>query len=322
MKILLATHPFGQFDAAPLKLLAASGMEIIVNPVRRRLKESDMLQLPTDIDGIIAGTEPYTAEVIRRLSPRLKVIARAGIGLDNIDFAACRECGVEVTYTPDAPSQAVAELALAQMLNLARLIPQSDRSVRAKAWNRLTGVLLSECTIGLLGLGRIGSRVARLLQPFGTRVIAHELKPDHALAASLGVTLVDFDSLLRQSDILSLHIPGGAANHNLIGRGAISRMKTGAVLINTARGSIVDEEALADALLQEHLAGAALDVFHQEPYEGIFSRMDKVILTAHIGASTRQSRHDMEFGAAEDCLRVLNGLDALRPTPESEMAKS
>ncbi|MEN9359817.1 MAG: hypothetical protein RL095_1352 [Verrucomicrobiota bacterium] len=321
MKILLATHPFGQFDAAPLKLLAASGMEIIVNPVRRRLKESDMLQLPTDIDGIIAGTEPYTAEVIRRLSPRLKVIARAGIGLDNIDFDACRECSVEVTYTPDAPSQAVAELALAQMLNLARLIPQSDRSVRAKAWNRLTGVLLSECTIGLLGLGRIGSRVARLLQPFGTRVIAHELKPDHALAASLGVTLVDFDSLLRQSDILSLHIPGGTANHNLIGRGAISRMKTGAVLVNTARGSIVDEEALADALLQEHLAGAALDVFHQEPYEGIFSRMDKVILTAHIGASTRQSRHDMEFGAAEDCLRVLNGLPALRPTPESEMAE-
>lgn len=305
-RILIAAYPFGVTGRRPLDLLEATGWTLVPNPYRRRLKPGEVTALLRDVDAVIAGTEPYTAETLAE-ADRLQAICRVGIGLDNVDFAACRARGIRVTYTPDAPSDAVAELTVANLLALLRHVHASDRSVRELAWNRLMGRLVREVTVGIVGVGRIGSRVIRLLQPFQPRLLAHDPNPAVRASVTADVEWMDLDTLLGSADVVSLHIPLTGANRGLIGRAQLARMKTGAMLLNTSRGGIVDEAALTDALLQGHLAAAALDVFAKEPYDGPLVRMDQVLLTAHIGASAHASRHLMELGAAEDCLRVLNG---------------
>ncbi len=255
---------------------------------------------------VIAGTEPYNADTLAA-ADSLKVISRVGVGLDSVDLEYCRDRGIVVTYTPEAPADGVAELTVANILNLLRHIHASDRSVRERAWNRLMGKLVREVTIGVLGVGRIGSRVIRLLEPFGPRILATDINPSVFEKEHPNTTPVGLEELLKESDIVTLHLPYNRENHHFINRERLSLMKTGSMVINTARGPIVDEAALTDALLQHHLGGAALDVFESEPYEGPLARLDNVVLTAHIGASAQASRYRMELGAAEDCVRVLRG---------------
>ena len=316
MKVLLSTFPFGKYDKSPMKLLEETGWDIIRNPFKRRLKPSDMSELTDGVDGIIAGTEPYNQELFQRNKGTLKVIARVGIGLDSIDFKAAEEHNVQVTYTPDAPSQAVAELTVAQILNLNRYILSSDRSIRNSAWNRMIGWLICERKIGLLGLGRIAKLVVKLLKPFACEILVYDPEPDMKFIHESNLKLVSCEELFRTSDVLSIHIPLSMENIKFVSRELIATMKTGSFLINTARGPVLDEAALTDALLQGHIGAAALDVFEKEPYEGILSKLDNVILTGHIGASARQSRRDMEYRATEDCIRVLKGLAPLRPAPK------
>ncbi|HRK33690.1 MAG TPA: phosphoglycerate dehydrogenase [Candidatus Hydrogenedentes bacterium] len=318
MRILVATSPFATSGSKPRELLDASGHEIVYNPHGRRLKAGEVEHLLPEMDAVIAGTEPYPMEVVAKC-PRLKVISRVGIGLDNVNVRACTERGVMVTYTPDAPSQAVAELTVAFMLNLARFVQQSDRSVREQAWNRIIGWLLEEMTVGIVGVGRIGGRVVRLLQPFGCRILCTDISPDESRIEGARVTWTDKDTLLRESDVVSLHIPMSHKNRHYLGREELKRMKRGAFLINTARGGIVDEQALSESLDWGHLTGAALDVFESEPYEGPLSNTDRTILTAHIGASAQKSRYLMELGATEDCLRVLSGEAPQNPAPPEEL---
>jgi len=305
-RILIATSPFGKTGRKPLELLEATGWQLKHNPFGRRLRGGEVAELIQEVDAVIAGTEPYPRQVVEQAKD-LKVISRVGIGLDSVDLQACKELGVTVTYTPDAPSQAVAELTVGNMINLCRHILSSDRSVREAAWNRYMGVLLEEMTIGIVGVGRIGKRVCRLLQPFRPEILACELQPDYAFGEEYGLQWVSKQELFRRSDLVSLHIPYNKQNHYYVDRSAIALMKTGSYLINTSRGGVVDEEALTDALLQKHLAGAALDVYEKEPYDGVLTQLDNVVLTAHMGASARASRFLMEMGAAEDCIRVLKG---------------
>ncbi len=295
----------------------ASGHEIVYNPHGRRLKAGEVEQLLPEMDAVIAGTEPYPMDVVAKC-PRLKVISRVGIGLDNVSVRGCTERGVMVTYTPDAPSQAVAELTVAFILNLSRFVQQSDRSVRELAWNRMIGWLLEERTIGIIGVGRIGSRVIRLLQPFDCRIPCTDTAPEPSGIAGLARNGWSKDTLLRDSDVVSLHIPMCNRNRHYLGREEIKRMKRGAFLVNTARGGVLDEQALSEALDGGHLAGAALDVFEEEPYEGPLANSDKTILTAHMGASAQKSRYLMELGATEDCLRVLAGDAPMNPAPVEE----
>lgn len=304
MRVLISTYPYGETSDEPLKLLRAEGWDIVQNPHRRRLKAGEVSGLLSDADAVIAGTEPYTEESLAGAS-RLKVIARVGIGLDNVDLLYCNRRGIQVTYTPDAPSDAVAELTVANILNLARHIHESDRSVREKAWNRLMGALIRDLTIGIIGAGRIGSRVIRLLEPFGANILATDINMAVCGRKLPGVKWCGLDEVLKGSDIITLHIPLIPANARFINRERISIMKTGACLINTSRGGVVDEQALTDALLQKHLGGAALDVFDHEPYSGPLTKLGNVILTAHIGASAQTARRMMELTAAEDCIKIL-----------------
>lgn len=305
-KILLATWPFGATGRKPLELFEQTGWELVFNPHHRRLKPHDVTGLLEDIDGVIAGTEPYNCETLRNAG-RLQVISRVGIGLDSVDLEYCRDNNIQVTYTPDAPSQAVAELTVTNILNLLRHIHQSDRSVREGAWNRLMGRLVHEIIIGVIGVGRIGRRVIRLLDPFAPTILADDIDPEVYGTAMPNTKWCSTEDIIRTADIITFHIPMCAKNHHFVSRSLIAQMKTGAFLVNTSRGAIVDTEALTDALVQNHLGGAALDVYEKEPYEGPLTKLENSILTAHIGASARESRYLMELGAAEDCIRVLNG---------------
>ena len=305
MKILTSTYPFGKTGRKPLDILEETGWEIIHNSYGRRLKANEVINIIQDVDAVVAGTEPYDAETLKN-AKNLKVIARVGIGLDSVDLKYCKENNIQVTYTPDAPSQGVAELTVANILNLLRHIHESDRSVRENAWNRLMGKLVKEVTIGIIGVGRIGSKVIKLLEPFRPTIIANDIDPDvHAIKMPC-TRWCSIDEILAKSDLITVHIPMSGKNSDFIDRERIAQMKTGALLINTSRGGILDEDALKDALLQKHLGGAALDVYKNEPYRGLLTKMDNVILTAHIAASARASRYLMELGAAEDCIRVLN----------------
>ena len=317
---MIATHPFGETGRRPLELLEQTNWKLLANPHRRRLKPDDVTDLLRDVDGVIAGTEPYNSDTLRNAN-RLKVISRVGIGLDSVDLEYCRDNNIQVTYTPDAPSQAVAELTVTNILNLLRHIHQSDRSVRAGAWNRLIGRLIQETTIGVIGTGRIGSRVIKLLESFNPTILANDKDPNLYGSDMPNTQWCSIEDVIMKSDIVTFHVPMCPENYHLVDRYLISQMKTGAFIINTSRGGIVDTEALYDALVQNHLGGAALDVYENEPYEGALTRLDNVVLTAHIGASARQSRYLIELGAAEDCIRVLSGKkaahDAIKDTLET-----
>jgi len=307
-RILIATWPFGECGREPLDLLEATGWELVFNPHRRRLTADDVEELLEGVDGVIAGTEPYPTEVLARYVPKLRHIARVGIGLDNLDVAACRDLGISVSYTPEAPSQAVAELTVAQILNLCRGIPQSDRSVRDGTWNRYIGRLVSELTIGVVGLGRIGKRVCKLLAPFEPRLLACEIDPDREFCAEYGIKLVEKPKLFEKSDLVTLHIPAWKENHGYVGEPEFKLMKKGAFLINTSRGPVLDERALYDHLTNDNdVPGAAIDVFNKEPYSGPLATLDNTVLTAHIGASARKSRFEMELQAVEDTVTVISG---------------
>ena len=304
-KILITTFPFGETGKKPIELLESTGWEIVNNPLGRRIKPKEVPELIKGYDAIIAGTEPYPPEALKESG--VKLISRVGIGLDNIPLKFCVENNIAVTYTPDAPTQAVAELTIAQILNLSRYIMISNRSVREGAWNRFMGKLVSELNIGIIGIGRIGKVLVQLLQPFGANILACDINADEAFGKKYNLKWYNKDYVLSNSDIVSLHIPNSKQNYHFIDRYSLAKMKTGSFLINTSRGPIIDEDALYDALVQHHLEGAALDVFKHEPYEGSLTNLQNVIFTAHMGASAQGSRYLMELGATEDCIRVLKG---------------
>jgi len=303
-KVFISTSSFGKYDASPLKLLKDANVEVQVNPYRRKLTPDECLSLYKDIDGLIAGTEALTAEILKS-ARNLKVISRCGVGTENIDMNTAKELGIKVFTTPDAPTQAVAELTVGLMLDLLRGISGADRSVRAGVWQKNMGSLLSGKTLGILGLGRIGKRVVELTQPFNLKYIAWDMSPDRQFADKHSVNFAGLDELLSKADIVTIHLPYTSELKGVIGKRELSLMKSDAFLLNAGRGGLVDEVALYDALKKRTVAGAALDVFEQEPYAGPLTELDNIILTPHIGSYARESRIEMEVQAARNLLQEL-----------------
>lgn len=312
--IQVTTYPFGTSNPKSSMVLENSGYEVRYNPFGRRIKTEEVKDIVVEAHGIVAGTELYTREIIEDC-PNLKVIARVGIGFDSVDLQACRENDVVVTYTPDAPADGVADLTVAQIINLIRGIYTSNESVRGGFWKRIMGKLVSEIKIGVLGVGRIGKRVIMRLNAFGADIYGCDINPDKKFGNKYKVKWVSKEELFKICDLVTVHIPMSAANHHCIGFEEMSLMQAGAFLINTSRGPVVDEVSLISLLQNRHLGGVALDVFEKEPYEGELTRFDNVIFTAHIGASASESRFKMELGAAKDCVRVLSGKKAENIVP-------
>lgn len=301
--ILITTSSFSVDGNAALAKIADAGFAITLNPYGRRLTEAEATALlaTPGLVGMIAGVEPLTRAALAGAKD-LCVISRCGIGMDSVDLAAAEELTILVRNTPEAPSMAVAELTLGLMLDMLRRIAQADRKIRAHGWQQIMGNLLAAQTVGIVGYGGIGRRVARLAQAFGARVLACDSRP---VMAETGVEICSFDKLIAESNIVSLHLPYTPENHHLINASTLSRMKPGAMLVNAARGGLVDEVALHAVLKANHLAGAALDCFETEPYDGELAHLEQVLLTAHMGSYAKESRLLMEHEAADNLLQGL-----------------
>lgn len=273
-----------------------------------------LFDLLSECEALIVRNQTQVDAELLDHAPKLKVVGRLGVGLDNLDLNALRERGITVVTGGNANAVAVAEYTLAAMLALARKLPAADRSTKGGAWDRATfgaGVELYGKTLGLIGLGDIGARVAKRADAFGMRVIAHDplITPTHFAAAEFGVTLMALDDVLRESDFVSLHVPLLPATANLINAERLARMKPTAILINTSRGGIVDEPALVQALGEGRLGGAALDVrAHEPPGEADpLAQFENVLLTPHVAGLTAESQARVCTAVAEDVLRVLRG---------------
>lgn len=296
--------------------LATHGVELVRKRLARPPRERELQSAIANVDAVLAGAEPYTAKLIES-AHRLKIIARTGIGYDAIDIRAAAAKGVIVTWTPIPElASSVAEHTIALILASSRRIPFLDREVRQGRWERSkwSGDIsdLHGQTLGILGLGRIGKEVARRGGAFGMRVVYHDLRRMADAERELGVRYASFGELLEISDILSLHIPLTPRTYNLIDSKAISRMKSTAVLVNTSRGAVVDESALAEALRKGIIRGAALDVMTEEPpsrkhvFYKLRDELPSLILTPHLGAG-RDAFRAMAGTAVADVIRVLGG---------------
>lgn len=318
-RILITTVPFGEINPLSVRMLEDEPhVQYVINPLGRKLKEHELAELIQDFDVVIAGTEPITKKVMQA-APRLKLISRVGIGLDNVDLGAAKELGILVSYTPDPPAPAVAELTIAHMLNLLRRVPLVDRKMRSGIWRRISGERLTNMVIGIIGTGRVGGRVLRHLQGFGPkRILVNDLKPDFNLYEMCHAEHVDKETIYRESDIITLHVPLTPLTQRLITRKEIELMKPTVSLINTSRGGIVDEQDLYDALAQHRISGAAVDVFVNEPYSGNLVEIDDTILSCHMGSMTNDCRYAMELQATEEAVRFVRGERLLQLVPTEE----
>jgi len=247
---------------------------------------ADLKAALADADVLIVRSATKVTEELLQSAPKLKVVVRAGVGLDNVDRAACEKRGIKVVNTPGASSNSVAELALGMMFAIARRIPRADSSMKGKQWlkKELTGTELEGKTLGIAGLGRIGSLLAIKAAGLGMHVLYFD-----RINSTLGKS-VSLEELFASSDYVSLHLPATPETNGMVNASLISKMKPTAVLVNTARGALVDEEALYAALKGKKLAGACLDVYPQEPYSGKLCELENVVLTPHIAGSTAEAQ--------------------------------
>jgi D-3-phosphoglycerate dehydrogenase len=316
--VLITTVPFAQNNRLPVEMLESAGIEYVINPIGRKLKEDELADMVGDFDVLVAGTEPITEKVFAR-APKLKLVSRVGIGLDSVDLLAAEKRGIQVCYTPDAPAPAVAELTIGLMFSLLRSIHISNHQLHSGHWQRIFGRRITEITVGVIGTGRIGTRVLRRISAFGNpRVLVNDITPNHKLVPELKLEWVGKEEIYRNADLISLHLPLTAQTKNMIRKEHLRLMKPDALIINTSRGGIINEQDLADVMNAGHLAGAAIDVFEHEPYTGPLASIERCLLTAHMGSMSVDCRTRMEIEATEEAVRYITGQDLKSIVPRTE----
>jgi len=299
MKIAVTTSSFARYSDEPLELLRQRGITYVLNETGRTLTEDEAMGMLQGCIGVAAGTEKLSRRVLDAC-PDLRIISRCGVGMDSVDLEAAKEKGIAVRNTPDGPTQAVAELALACALDLLRGVTRMDRELRAGIWKKHMGFLLEGKKIGIVGLGRIGRAAARLFTAFGTQVAFSDPVADDSAYRKM-----ELDALCAWAQVVSLHCSAPQDGKPVMCAARLERMQPGSWLINVARGGLVDEAALFNHLQSGHLAGAALDVFAGEPYAGPLAGLDNVILTPHIGSYARESRIRQETDTIKNLLEEL-----------------
>jgi len=304
-RVLVATRSFGSTSSKPWDVLNEAGVEITKADMKIEMTESRLVELLNDIDGAIIGVVPMTAKVLES-APRLKVVSMHGVGVDHVDLAAASRLGIVIANCPGTNDQAVADLTIGLMITIARNIPIVDRLVRNGGWGRHSGNELWKKTLGLIGLGRIGRGVARRALGFDMQVIVHDPYVTQEQIELPGVRLTSLDEVIKEADFLSLHAVLNDETRNLMNIDRFQMMKRSAYLINTARGGLIDEQALYQALTTGLIAGAALDVFVEEPPAGsLLFELDNVVLTPHIGAHTQEAIERMGVIAAKNVIQTL-----------------
>lgn len=309
MKALVSTTSFLKPQNAAAKKMAETYFdEIVYNDLGVPLSGDEILSRLQGCDAYIAGVDYITADVIEKMPESVKVISRYGVGVDRVDLDAAKRRGITVTNTPGANSTAVCELAFSLMLCAARNIPQLHDAVTREEWPRSEGMELAGKTLGIVGLGAIGKRLALRAKAFEMTVIAYDPYFDERFAQENGIQKYSLDELLRVSDVVSLHVPMTPENYHLISEARIEAMKDGAIIINTARGGLIDEKAAAKALKSGKLGGLGLDAFEKEPLlESPLKGLPRVIFTPHTGAHTGEAVANMGRMSVENAIAVLEG---------------
>lgn len=289
-------------------LLENFGLELIIPEVEERLEEAELLDYAGEYDGVICGDDRYTRRVIEASIPRLKVISKWGTGIDSIDKEACEEYGVMLGNTPNAFTEPVADSVFGYMLAFARQHPQMDRAMKQGIWSKIPGKALGECTLGIIGIGNIGSAVVKRAQPFGMTVIGNDIREiEPEFLKSNNLEMVGFEELLSRADFVSVNCDLNSSSRHLLDKKAFSLMKPEAILINTARGPIVEEEALINALQEGRIAGAAMDVYENEPLpeQSPLRGFSQVILAPHNANSSPQAWEKVHWNTIKN---LLDGL--------------
>jgi len=310
-KILITSTSFFKAGPIPLQQLKEFHCGIIENPYGRPLKEDELIPLLVDVDGVIAGLDEFGEKVLKS-SNRLKVISRYGVGIDNIDMEAAKRLGIFVINTPDVNTQAVADLTFGLILSVSRKIPQSHQSTRKGRWERFIGREVYGKRLGIIGLGRIGKAVANRAKGFGMEIIAYDVQRDESFAETLEIKFLPLDDLLMEADFVTLHCGLNPQTKGLIGPRELGLMKETAYLINTARGELVDERALYEALKEGKIAGAGLDVYEQEPpLESPLLSLENAVTTGHIAAYTDEAIKEMALASVKNLLSALEALKSV-----------
>lgn len=293
MKVLVTPRSYGKTDPVVFDMLQEVGLEVVRNTTGGILDKQAMMEMLADCDGLIVGVDPVDADVIAA-APKLRAIAKYGVGLDNIDLEAAKARGIAVSRRVGANSEAVADYAMALIMAVARKTVQIDSRCRKGDWKKITTRDVSGATIGILGFGAIGKHVATRAQGFGMKVLAYDVMWDEEYAAQHNITKAAPEEIYAQADIISLHLPLLPETRNFIGREQLAQMKKDAILINTARGGLIDEEALLQALQEGALYGAGIDAFEQEPpADPAWFALDNVVLGSHCAASTAGAAQNM-----------------------------
>lgn len=298
MKILITTSSFGKAVSEPLDVCKEK-CEVVLNPYGRKLSTEEFIELSSDVDGVIAGVEAITRDALQQ-RPNIKVISRCGVGTDSVDIDACKELGVKVYNTPNAPVDSVSELTVTVMLDLLKNVSNMNMHLKNGQWNKMSGCMLKDKKIGIIGMGRIGQRVASLVQGFGVEIAYTDIDKKE-----LPYSYMTKEALLEWADIISIHCSACEEGRHIIGEEDIRHMKKNAYLVNTSRGKFVDESALYQALKEHRIQGAALDVFAEEPYKGELCNLDNVVLTPHVSSSAKEGRAVMELEAVHNLFKGL-----------------
>ncbi len=299
--------------AAPLhekaiEVLKDAGFDVVYEEYP---DEERLVELVWDVEAVIVRSKPKVTRRVIEAAPKLKVIGRAGVGLDNIDLEAAKERGIKVVNSPAASSRSVAELAIGLIFNVARKIAFADRTMREGIWakKQCMGIELEGKTLGIVGFGRIGYQIAKIARALGMNLLLYDPYPNFERAKEVGGKFVELEELLRESDVVTLHVPLLDSTYHLINEERLKLMKPTAILINAARGAIVDTEALVKALKEGWIYGAALDVYEEEPLpkDHPLTELDNVVLTPHIGASTVEAQMRAGVQVAEQIVEILKG---------------
>jgi D-3-phosphoglycerate dehydrogenase len=302
--IFLAPTTFGQFSDQPMQLFKQNDFMIHSNQLGRKLQSKEIIKLANNAHCIIAGTELYTKDVLEQL-PKLKVISRLGVGIDNIDLVTARERNIKVYKTKTTPAPAVAELAIGLMIDVSRYVSKSNQLLKSDIWKKEMGTLLYGKTLGIIGLGTIGKTLVKLVDGFNFNILAYDLFHDDIFQIENNITYCNLNTLLKESDIVSIHLNLSEQTANMVSTQQLELMKPDSILINVSRGEIVDEYALYKILKDKKILGAGLDVFKEEPYSGPLTQLDNVVLTPHIGSYAKQIRMLMETEAAKNIIKGL-----------------
>ena len=300
MKIAISTSSFGSIDTTPLDKMRSKGLQVIQNPYERKLTEKEIINHLEGVDGLLAGLEPLNKNVFDSC-PQLKAIARVGIGMDNVDIVEANKAKIKISNTPDAPTNAVAEMTLSAALCLSRDILSANAAMHKKLWVKSVGNSLKKSNILIIGYGRIGRCVAKVFHKFDSNIFIYDplIKPTYK---EKDVTFVELNEGLEVADIITIHAGG---KNTILTSTEFTRMKNGVILLNSARGSLISEIALADALDTGRVKSAWLDVFPEEPYKGILTEYNQVLLTPHMSTYSAQCRKDMESAAVHNLLSDL-----------------